>query len=662
MTFYGKMKDIKLKFRKLKPFIGKKADALWVRFNTGDRDEKQELMQIINLLSEKYGVDSIEEQVVLPPPDAKEAEGDVNIGKIQYLNRPEYDLCLRFSELTRHTGIFGSTGTGKTTLAKNILRELIKKDIPFIVFDWEKNYRNLIKEYPQIKIFTIGSDVSPFFFNYFKIPPDLSYKDYVKNIVEVFNRAYIGGVGSDSVLLKVFDQAYQEHNLPTTEDVQKILAGNMTGKKFRGREMLWKQSSLRMLEFLSYGGTGKVYNVKKFYPIEKLEKNFVIFELGALANSNDKRFFVEMFTLWYWLYKEYQGAEDELLKHVMVFEEFHNIVDNSQKDDLIQKVFRQIRKFGTGLVVIDQTPSLIPNPIFENLHTKITFSLNHRKNVNAVADAMNMDYDERKFIGMLKIGQAICRLMGRYSHSFLIKVPFIKSKLNIPDNIICEHMQNFYKDYMLDKVWIDEKRPLRISTNKFIPSPLERIFLQDLLGNPFDGADKRAKRLGLIPRDASKIQNNLVENNIIKPVIVERKKLFEVTNNGSKVLEKIGFKIDQYGNQGLLHRYFLEHIRQKFLQKGWLTYKEKADIDLVLENKDKVIAIECETGQNNAQQVIKNIEKLLHFKADLKFIIATDQIALNKSKIILTNIDHPDQGTIQISLARDFIKSLPINL
>ncbi|MBC8391229.1 MAG: ATP-binding protein, partial [Deltaproteobacteria bacterium] len=501
-TLSGKMEDVKGKLKKLKPFIGKRADALWVRFNSGDRDEKQELLQVINLISEKYGVDSIEDQIVLPPLDAEEAKGDISIGQIHYLNKPPYNLSLRFSELTRHTGIFGSTGTGKTSLAKNILRELVAKNIPFIVFDWEKNYRDLTEEFPQIKIFTIGSDISPFFFNYLNIPPGLSYKDYVKNVIEVFSRAYIGGVGSDSVLLKVFDQAYQEHNLPTTEDARKILSGDMTGKRLRGREMLWKQSSLRMLEFLSYGGTGKVYNVKEFYPIEKLQDDFVIFELGALANNNDKRFFVEIFTLWYWLYKEHQGIEDERLKHILVFEEFHNIIDNSHKDDLIQKIFRQIRKYGTGLVIIDQTPSMIPNPIFENLYAKITFSLNHIKNVSAVANAMNMERDEAKFIGMLKTGQAICRLMGRYHHPFLINVPFTKSRLNIPDNRIRERMRDFYKDYMLDNLQIDKPKPLRTPTDKFIPSPLARIFLQDLLDHPFDGADKRAKRLGLIPRDA----------------------------------------------------------------------------------------------------------------------------------------------------------------
>ncbi len=52
------------------------------------------------------------------------------------------------------------------------------------------------------------------------MPEGLTYKDYVKNVIEVFNRAYLGGVGSDSVLLKVFDKAYQEHREPTTEDCQ----------------------------------------------------------------------------------------------------------------------------------------------------------------------------------------------------------------------------------------------------------------------------------------------------------------------------------------------------------------------------------------------------------------------------------------------------------
>ena len=528
------MDEIKNTLRRLKPFIGIKADRIWMRYTTAGIDEKNQWQQMVNLLAQKYKIDMIEDTITLPPPPKETARGDILIGSTSYLNKPAFDFGVSFGELTRHLGIFGSTGTGKTTLSKNILRDLIRREIPFIVFDWEKTYRELLHEHKNIKIFTVGADTAPFYFNYFKMPNGITYKEYVKSIIEVFNRAYIGGAGSDSVLLKVFDSIYRQNDVPTTKDALDTLTEDMQGN-LRGREMLWKQSSLRMLEFLCYGGTGDMVNAKEFYPIEKLLNGHIIFELGALSSSNDKRFFIEMFTLWYFLYKEIQGIEDEKLKHVIVFEEFHNIVDNSKKDDLIQRIFRQIRKYGTALVIIDQTPSLIPTAVFENLYTKVSFSLNHKRNVSAIADAMYMTHDESRYIGLLKTGQAICRLMGRYAYPFLIDIPFVKPGQNIPDSLLREHMQDFYKRYSPERPGKAQTAPLQIPPEPFTPSPLERIFLEDLAINPFEGVDKRAKRLGLIPREAAKIQNTLIANNLVSAVAVERRKLFELTEKGTRI-------------------------------------------------------------------------------------------------------------------------------
>ena len=78
---FSKMQDLKETLRKLKPFIGKKADKLWVRHSTGDRLEKQEWEQVINLLAEKYRVSTIEDSITLPPPNAKVLIGaNSNVG------------------------------------------------------------------------------------------------------------------------------------------------------------------------------------------------------------------------------------------------------------------------------------------------------------------------------------------------------------------------------------------------------------------------------------------------------------------------------------------------------------------------------------------------------------------------------------------------------
>jgi hypothetical protein len=115
---------------------------------------------------------------------------------------------------------------------------------------------------------------SPFTSTFFKMPQGITYKEHVKNIIEIFNKAYVGGAGSDSILLQVFDEAYQGGEVPTTRDAQDVLSTRMKGK-LRGREMLWKQSSLRMLQFLNYGGIGEVFNTKLSYPIETLLNDYV---------------------------------------------------------------------------------------------------------------------------------------------------------------------------------------------------------------------------------------------------------------------------------------------------------------------------------------------------------------------------------------------------
>ena len=103
------MEEVKSKLRQLKPFIGKKADRIWVRYTTADKFESRKWEQMVNLLAEKYKINPIEEEIVLPPPDEITAKGDIKIGRTSYFNQPPHEFGINSYELTRHVGIFGST-------------------------------------------------------------------------------------------------------------------------------------------------------------------------------------------------------------------------------------------------------------------------------------------------------------------------------------------------------------------------------------------------------------------------------------------------------------------------------------------------------------------------------------------------------------------------
>jgi len=70
---------------------------------------------------------------------------------------------LREREWIQHVGVFGRSGAGKTNAGYLTLRELFRHGKPFLVFDWKRNYRDLIAkpEFDDIEIYTIGRPIAP---------------------------------------------------------------------------------------------------------------------------------------------------------------------------------------------------------------------------------------------------------------------------------------------------------------------------------------------------------------------------------------------------------------------------------------------------------------------------------------------------------------------
>lgn len=650
--------QVKDTLRRLRPFLGKKVDSLWARWQTAEPDDRQDWEHRIQLLAHKFKIDAVDDRIILPPPPATDSPGSIELGSVSYLGKQYQRFGIDLATLTRHMGIFGSTGSGKTSLAKNILRSLYSRNIPFIAFDWESNYRDLLSEISDLKIFTVGRKAAPFHFNYLEVPPGLSYPEYVKSVVEVFSRAYIGGAGADSVLLKVFDQAYKLHDTPTTQDALKIMAGEMQDQ-LRGREMLWKQSTMRMFDFLCYGATGEMLSIRKNPPVDSLFKGCIVFELGGLTSPYDKRFFIEMFTLWYWLHLEHAGIEHETLKHVLLYEEFHNIVQGSDKEDFIQKLFRQIRKYGTGLIILDQTPSLIPNPIFENLTTKITFTLNHHQNVSAMANAMSLSPEERLYVGLLMQGQAICKVMGKTQRPFMLDVPYYQLGPNVPDNDLAKHMSQFSEYSKPPEAPMPEPTPIRSIPPKETLSPLGRVLFEDIAQKPFSPVSVRYKKLGLSAAEGTKIQKELLSQKLVKPVPLDGKKFLEPTARGKEHLKasKIEYSLDS-GRGGLEHGYWIDAIRNKLASSSFV-FVEQNDIDVVAYKLDQsgewTIAIQVETGKSD---IAKNIGTLGEFEADSRFMIGTNKPALAMIEKLLSKQTEAIQASVQAKLAKPFLSSL----
>jgi DNA helicase HerA-like ATPase len=92
----------------------------------------------------------------------------------------------------------------------------------------------------------------------------------------------------------------------------------------------------------------------------------------------------------------------------------------------MEATLRTIRKFGEGVIVIDQEPSKLSESMKANTYTKICFNLGNGKDIEEIARSMGLTRKEKEYIDKLRIGQAIIKLKGRFTQPVLVEFPLIK--------------------------------------------------------------------------------------------------------------------------------------------------------------------------------------------------------------------------------------------
>jgi len=475
----GKTEYIRQICRSLRPILGNKMNQVFEAYCAEDDEGKQQIEHYLELLYAKHLPASLDSsQPGLVPPSEKQAYGPYTIGSVYYAGKNLYDFGLRESEWIQHVGVFGRSGAGKTNVGFLILRQLKYKKVPFIVFDWKRNYRDLLAlpEFKDVEVYTIGRNIAPFTFNPLIPPKGTNPKTWLKKLIEVIAHAYLLGNGVMYLLQQAVDSVYEEagvysgkiENWPTFRDVLE----KARTRDARGREAGWLSSTLRALSALCFG---------------------------------------DMDTL--------------VFKHAILVEEAHHIYSGGRKsltgsESVMEITFREIREFGESLIILDQHPSQISLPALGNTYCTIAMNQKHRSDINALAQCLLLDKD-KDLLGTLKVGQAIVKLQGRIARPFQIKVPeFAVEKGKVTDAWIQEHMQHIAPALLPDSpVSGYSVNGSRISEPQVAPDSsqnLETAFLKDIRQYPESGVAARYARLALSVRQGQKLLEKLLEQGLIE--------------------------------------------------------------------------------------------------------------------------------------------------
>lgn len=417
-------KETEEKLRKLAALEPKKADLSWLFYLSGENEERQTADELIDVLLFQKIQKDFREKIFLEPPNVAACQGTYVLGTVLYPpEKPYTTFGLREQEWIKHVLITGMTGTGKTNLAFQILKEFKKQKKPFMVFDWKRNYRDLrqLPEFKGLRVFTVGREVVPFRFNPLIPPPGAEPGHWLMKLVDVLKHAYFVGEGVEYLMREGIDQVYDKcgffegarNEIPTFLMVRDYVSR----RHLFGRMSLWKASAMRVLESLCFRhGLGPVVNAADGWDFKQLLNSDLVLELDALSDS-DKVFFTEAMILWLYELRKNEGKREEF-KHALVIEEGHHILSHKKEnvegaETIMETSLRQIREFGEAVIVIDQEPTKLSNSIKANTYTKITFNLGNGKDALEISNCMGLNKEESEYLNLLEVGHAILSLKGR---------------------------------------------------------------------------------------------------------------------------------------------------------------------------------------------------------------------------------------------------------
>ena len=640
--------------KRLVPFIGhEKALRLLRVYQMEDADGRRDMEAAIQIqVEKKLGVTALSSDQALSLPQSAQASGQYVLGTVMAGERLLYPFGIREDEFIQHMAIFGRSGAGKTNTVALLIRELVCHEIPFMIFDWKRNYRDLLAaphHMPMI-VYTVGRPVHPLRFNPLIPPPGTDIKIWLKKLIEIISNAYYLGEGVVFLLLEALDHMYEKFGCyanpgtsqyPCMSDVLKHLQET----RVTGRKAMWMDSTLRAVQSLCFGQISDVINVSRNDSIlDLLDKN-VCLELNALGNS-EKIFFIETLMVWIHHCRMLEG-DRETFKHCLIIEEAHNILSASTKETVVDILLREIRELGEAIVLVDQHPSQMSVPAIGNTYTTIALNAKHSKDLACLGDIMQVPRESRELFSQLPMGRAVVKLQSRYTRPFQIQIPKVDlDKGSVTDTDLLQMYSSDYtdsgeeSDHSYQPTQAEpipaEHKDETIKETESLPD-LERSLLKDIYDHPLDGVVKRYSRIGVSRRRGNHAKLNLIEGGIIRTVDVPTKTgkvvILEVAPELKEQLSKKGIAFPSYREGGAIHAYWKSELKKTLEQHGWAVELEKPigkgqTVDIHAEKNGVRIAVEVETGDRG----IDNIAKLLPLKFSWILSFHTTEEGRNRTR------------------------------
>lgn len=369
-------------------------------------------------------------------PPVAGASRTLELGHIRHLweNLPQ-TIKLDMDQLSSHVFISGSTGAGKSNTLYEMLRQIRASGVPFLVIEPAKGeYKNVFGQYPDVKVLGTNPVHSAMLrINPFGFPAGIHILEHVDRLIEIFNVCWPMYAAMPAVLKDAILQAYQkcgwdletsrndysEDLFPTFVDLLETLEEVISGSAYSLESKSNYTGALSTrIKSLTNGLNGQLFDAGETDNAVLFDSN-VIIDLSRIGSVETKALIMGILIMRLSEHRMASGGMNLPLQHVTVLEEAHNILKRSpeigneqsglagKSVEMLTNAIAEMRTYGEGFVIVDQSPHAVDIAAIRNTNTKIIMRLPDEADRRLLGKAVALHDDQLEEIARLPKGVAI---------------------------------------------------------------------------------------------------------------------------------------------------------------------------------------------------------------------------------------------------------------
>lgn len=365
------------------------------------------------------------------PPQVAMKVGDVfHMGQIEM----NASVHLSVDDLPAHLLCCGMPGVGKSTTLSMFLDKLCRNlNTNFLLVEPVKGeYKYLLGNLPGLQVFTTDPLCCRMLkINPFEFPEGIHVLSHIDRLIEVFSVCWPLYAAQPALLRECIEEAYLQTGwdlsnsvyvnpgsvkYPTFSLLLEIIPQIIEHSRFVGESKgTYEGALLTRVGMLTHGVYGQVFNGSACVADKELFDGKVVVDLSTVGSKETLALLMGILIIRMREYRSVTGkADNRPLHHLLVLEEAHNILQRGSSQnseggenvsgkavEMLAQCISEMRSYGQGVIIADQSPSLLDPSCLRNTATKIIMRLPEAEDQQAVADSMSLREDQTRELAHL---------------------------------------------------------------------------------------------------------------------------------------------------------------------------------------------------------------------------------------------------------------------